>query len=77
MAKTLSFEVSFPGWKCQGLVGAVMVESECRDGGRSLVLPGPGGVGQIFPIRLAKGPCDELCSSVTLSVASIALSVAN
>lgn len=41
MAKTLSFEVSFPGWKCQGLVGAVMVESECRDGGRSLVLLGP------------------------------------
>lgn len=77
VAKTPIFEVSFLRWKCQGLFGAVMVETECRHGGRSLVLPGPGGVGQIFPIHLAKGPSGELCCGVTLSVSSIALSVAH
>lgn len=44
----------FPVWKCQGLVGAVTVESEHWDGGRRLVLPVPGAVGHILPIHLSK-----------------------
>lgn len=38
MARTLIFVGLFPFWKCQGLVRAVMVESEHWNGGRSLVL---------------------------------------
>lgn len=77
MAGTPVLVVLFPGWKCQGLVGAATVESEHWDGGRSLVLPVPGSVGQIFPIHLSKGLCGKLCSSVTLPVVSIVVSVAN
>lgn len=51
---TMTISVAlFPGWKCHGQVGAVMVESEHWDGGRSVVLPGPVGVGQIFSIHFS------------------------
>lgn len=77
MARMPIFVVLFPGWKCQGLVGAAMVESEHWDGGKNLVLPVPGGVGQIFLIHLSKGLSGELFSGVILPVFSIAISVAN
>lgn len=55
MARMTIFVALFPGWKCQGQVGAVMVESKHWDGGSSVGLPGPVGVGQIFSIHLSKG----------------------
>lgn len=56
MARMAIFVALFPAWKCLGQVGAVVVECEHWDGGRSVVLPGPVGAGQIFSICVSKGP---------------------
>lgn len=71
------FVVLLSGWKCQGPVGAAAVGSGHWDGGRSLVLPVPGGVWQILPIHLSQGLSSELRSSVALPGFSIAVSVPN
>lgn len=67
LARTLMCVGLFPCWKCQGLVRAVMVESEHRDGGRSLVL-----------VVLARSfPSISPLFGVTLPVLSIVTAVAN
>lgn len=54
-----------------------MVESEHWIGGWSVVLPGPVGVGQIFPSISPRYSSSEFCYGITHTVISIAISVTN
>lgn len=65
MARMTIFVVLFPGWKCHGQVGPVMVESEHWDGDRSMILIVLLVLARFFPSISPRDSSSELYYGVT------------